>query len=97
MSEENKSKSDWSKRDIGALWRRDGKNQKFLSGKITIGEFGEEKEIQIVVFKNKFKEKDNQPDFRIYEDTPMEKKPSPPVDNSVKEEEGDDDLPDILQ
>jgi len=97
MSEENKSKSDWSKRDIGALWRRDGKNQKFLSGKITIGEFGEEKEIQIVVFKNKFKEKDNQPDFRIYEDTPMEKKSSPPVDNSVKEEEGDDDLPDILQ
>jgi len=47
MSEENKSKSDWSKRDIGALWRRDGKNQKFLSGKITIGEFGEEKEIEI--------------------------------------------------
>jgi len=97
MSEENKSKSDWSKRDIGALWRRDGKNQKFLSGKITIGEFGEEKEIQIVVFKNKFKEKDNQPDFRIYEDKPMEKKSSPSVDNSVKEEEGDDDLPDILQ
>lgn len=97
MSEENKSKSDWSKRDIGALWRRDGKNQKFLSGKITIGEFGEEKEIQIVVFKNRFKEKDNQPDFRIYEDMPMEKKSSASVDNSVKEEEGDDDLPDILQ
>jgi hypothetical protein len=97
MSEENKSKNDWTKRDIGALWRRDGKNQKFLSGKITIGEFGEEKEVQIVVFKNKFKEKENQPDFRIYEDTPMKKKAIPPADNSVKEEEGDDDLPDILQ
>ena len=43
MTEENKnntSQSDWKKREIGALWRRDGKNQKFLSGKITIGEFG---------------------------------------------------------
>ncbi len=102
MTEENKnnsSQSDWKKREIGALWRRNGKNQKFLSGKITIGEFGEEKEIQIVIFSNRFKEKDNQPDFRIYEDTPMEKNNSndssgsnPPASTN-----DDDDLPDILK
>jgi len=103
MSEENNtsnSKSDWQKRDIGALWKRAGKNQNFLSGKITIGEFGEEKEIQIVVFKNKFKEKDNQPDFRVYEDTPKEQPsastPKKTID-SPPETAKDDDLPDILQ
>jgi uncharacterized protein (DUF736 family) len=107
MTEENKnnaSQSDWKKREIGALWRRDGKNQKFLSGKITIGEFGEDKTYSIVVFANKFKEKENQPDFRIYEDTPLKKEgPTedsvevPAEDPSPAPQGGDDDLPDILQ
>ena len=103
MTEENKtntSQSDWKKREIGALWRRDGKNQKFLSGKITIGEFGEDKTYSIVVFSNKFKEKENQPDFRVYEDTPLKKEGSaeaPTEDPSPTSENNDDDLPDILQ
>jgi len=103
MTEENKtntSQSDWKKREIGALWRRDGKNQKFLSGKITIGEFGEDKTYSIVVFSNKFKEKENQPDFRVYEDTPLKKEGSaeaPTEDPSPTPEDNDDDLPDILQ
>jgi len=100
MTEENKnteSQSDWKKREIGALWRRDGKNQKFLSGKITIGEFGEEKEIQIVVFSNRFKEKDNQPDFRVYEDSPMKKKSSDDGSSNPSPSNEEDDLPDILK
>lgn len=100
MTEKNKkseSQSDWKKREIGALWRRDGKNQKFLSGKITIGEFGEEKEIQIVIFSNRFKEKDNQPDFRIYEDTPMTKKSSVNDSTDPSPSNDEDDLPDILK
>ncbi len=105
MTEDNKNNSsnDWKKRDIGAFWRRQGKNGKsFLSGKITIGEFGEEKTISIVVFPNNFKEKDNQPDFRIYEDTPMEK-PSSSTPEKVDKtpepspESHDEDLPDMLQ
>jgi len=103
MTEENKksdSQSDWKKRDVGALWRREGKNQNFLSGKITIGEFGEDKEIQIVIFKNKFKEKDNQPDFRIYLDTPKEGAVKPADQKSIDpspSSSSDDELPDILQ
>tara|TARA_X000001036_G_scaffold437672_1_gene483560 strand:- start:5297 stop:5611 length:315 start_codon:yes stop_codon:yes gene_type:complete len=104
MTEENKnntSQSDWKKREIGALWRRDGKNQKFLSGKIKIGEFEDEKTISIVVFSNRFKEKDIHPDFRIYEDTPLpskveESSESIPENNSSSSDR-DDDLPDILQ
>lgn len=101
MSEDQKNKNpdnDWKKRDIGALWKREGKNQKFLSGKIVVGEFGEEQEIQIVVFKNRYKDKDNQPDFRIYQDKPIQ---SPNVDSKTPASQSssseDDDLPDILQ
>ena len=38
--------SDWQKREIGALWRREGKNQNYLSGKITLGDSGKEKTFQ---------------------------------------------------
>ena len=35
MSEENtKEKSDWSKRELGALWRIDGQKQSYYSGTI---------------------------------------------------------------
>jgi hypothetical protein len=50
------------KNDCGALWVREGRNGKFLSGTITIGDTAH----QIVVFKNGYKEKPNQPDWRIY-------------------------------
>ena len=49
---------------IGALWRKTSANGAvFYSGKI-----GDK---QIVVFKNNFKDKENQPDFRIYESKPQ--------------------------
>ena len=64
-------KSDWKQRELGALWRREGKQQNFLSGMIRIGEFGVEKEIKIVVFTNKGKIKNERaPDFIVYEDRP---------------------------
>jgi uncharacterized protein (DUF736 family) len=67
---ENKEKSDWQKRDIGALWKqvsRSGSNMKYLSGHIKLGEdeFGVEKKMKIMVFTND-KKTENQPDFRIY-------------------------------
>ena len=67
---ENKEKSDWQKRDIGALWKqvsRSGSNMKYLSGHIKLGEdeFGAEKKMKIMVFTND-KKTENQPDFRIY-------------------------------
>ena len=65
MSEENtKEKSDWSKRELGALWRIDGQSQSYYSGEIKDSEGNK---MKIVCFPNSFKEKgSNQPDIRIY-------------------------------
>ena len=55
-----------SSKDIGALWLKDGKNGKFMSGKIEIDGQAHD----IVVFKNGYKEKPNQPDYKIYPSQP---------------------------
>jgi len=62
---ENKN-NDWSKREIGALWKKDGPTQKYLSGYLTIDEFGTKTKVNVVVFSNKNKSKDTAPDFRVY-------------------------------
>ena len=74
-SAENKS-NEWKSRELGALWKREGKNQTFLSGNVKIGEFGVDKEYKIVVFTNKGKIKNERaPDFVIYEDRPRDALP----------------------
>lgn len=50
------------KNDIGALWVRQSQKGDFYAGKITT-DSGEE--IKIVVFKNNYKNKENQPDYTI--------------------------------
>ena len=62
---ENKN-NDWSKREIGALWKKDGPTQKYLSGYLTVDEFGSKTKVNVVVFSNKNKSKDTAPDFRVY-------------------------------
>ena len=68
MSDTQKN-NEWAEREIGAFWKREGKNQKYLTGKIK-NEDGSEQ--QVVVFSNKNKTKDNQPDFRVYKSEPRE-------------------------
>lgn len=70
---ENNNKSDWSKRDVGALWKRESSTQKYLSGYVKVDELGIERELKVVVFSNKNK-KDNPkaPDYRIYLSLPKE-------------------------
>lgn len=100
--ENSTSQSDWKKRELGALWRRDGKTQKYLSGILKFGEFGTEQEIRVVVFTNKGKAKNEKaPDFIVYQETPREESndeilgASPAVpENSASDA---DDLPDVLQ
>jgi len=58
----NNNKSEWSEREIGALWKRESANQKYLTGKLKI----EGVEKNVVIFSNKHKQKDNHPDFRVY-------------------------------
>ena len=52
---------------VGALWLReyekDGKKRKMMAGELDLGALGTAK---IAVFKNDKKEKDNQPDYRIF-------------------------------
>jgi len=73
MSTNNNQNSDWAKRDIGALWKREGQNQKYLSGYVKVDELGIEKELKIVVFSNKNKNNNEKaPDYRIYISKPLE-------------------------
>ena len=54
-------------KSIGALWVReyekDGDKRKMLSGQLDLGALGT---VNIAIFKNEGKEKDNQPDYRIF-------------------------------
>lgn len=62
MAEKQEEKS------IGALWQKQSKNgANYFSGSIEI----DEKKISIVVFKNKFKEQDKHPDWKIFISTPQ--------------------------
>ena len=65
MSENNKT--DWSKLELGALWKRKSPTQTYLSGYIKVDELGTQKEVKVVVFSNKSKkDNDKAPDFRVY-------------------------------
>jgi hypothetical protein len=67
-SNENSSTSEWRSREMGALWKKEGKSQKFYSGFFKINKGTEsEKEFPVVIFLNKLKQKDNAPDLIIYE------------------------------
>jgi hypothetical protein len=62
-TEPTEAENKWTERELGALWRVDGKNMSFYSGSIKVN--GEE--YKIVCFPNKHKEENsNQPDIRIY-------------------------------
>jgi len=60
--------SDMKRREVGALWKKEGKatGQKFLTGHIKVDEFGTEKLVKIIVFSNKNKTNPKAPDFVIY-------------------------------
>lgn len=67
-SNENKSTSEWRKRELGALWKRSGKTQQFYSGLLKLNKgTDQEKEVNIVVFLNKMKSSEKAPDLIIYE------------------------------
>lgn len=96
MSENNNqsaSNNEWKERDIGALWKREGKGQRYLSGKLTI----DGKQVDVVVFVNKFKEKDNQPDFRVYSSKPREESGDGSSSVAPSAPSMDSDLPSVLQ
>ena len=66
-SQQQSNSTNWSKNNLGSLWLKQGKNNKYLSGKIVLQDSNGETITQnIIVFKNKYKEKENQPDYLIF-------------------------------
>lgn len=58
--------------ELGALWKRKAKSdgQVYLAGHVKVGSEEGAKMVKVVVFSNKNKNKDNQPDYRVYESKP---------------------------
>ena len=52
----------WTDQQRGAFWKKDGKNGKYLAGYVVI----DGKKMPVTVFPNKYKSKDNQPEFIIW-------------------------------
>lgn len=90
MSNDNTNKTDWQKREVGALWKKESPTQKFFSGHVKVDDYGEEKLLKVVVFSNRHKNKDSHPDFRIYtveDQKPRSSKPEETVSSEVETEE----------
>lgn len=68
-SNENENASEWRKRELGALWKKEGKSQQFYSGMVKLNKgTDQEKEMRLVIFVNKHKSSDRAPDLIIYEE-----------------------------
>ena len=84
MSNSENNTNDWKQREIGALWKRESSNQKYLSGKVKVG--GEEH--GVVIFTNRYKEEGSkQPDFRVYLERPREEEPAAAATNQSSQED----------
>ena len=66
--QQTEQQSAWRRRELGALWVRDGKNQKYLSGHMSVETMpGVTEKVKVVVFTNKNKEKNERaPDYVVY-------------------------------
>lgn len=73
--------------NIGALWIKQSTKGEFFSGNI---KDENDKEYKIVIFKNGYKEKENQPDYNIYKSKPREEFVEIVENNNIL---SDDDLP----
>ena len=62
----NTKESEWKKRERGALWKKEGKSQNYLTGVIkSLDDMGQEVKSKVIVFANKNKTSENAPDFRL--------------------------------
>ncbi len=81
--------SEWRNRELGALWVRSGKNQKYLSGSIKVETMpGVTETVKVVVFTNKGREKNEKaPDYVVYrsEDREQTQNVAKAVDEAIQE------------
>lgn len=61
-------KNAWEQKELGVLWKRtkNGTTESYLTGTLNLKALGFDKDIPLVVFSNKRKEKDTHPDLKIY-------------------------------
>ena len=86
-------KSEWQQRELGALWKNEGKNQKYLSGYIKVpGAEGEDDQMKVVVFSNKNRNNDRAPHFRVYRSKELAASTASSNDDSASSHEDDVDL-----
>lgn len=81
--------------NIGALWAKEGQKGEFYKGHIILDN-GEK--VNIVIFKNNYKNKENQPDFNILKsksnkDKQYEQEEREAIQNESNYNLNDDDLP----
>ena len=97
QEKQNEKQSEWRKRECGALWKREGRSQNFLSGYVKVGEFGIEKEVKLVVFTNKYKKENAKaPDFVVYESTDLTPSAEAETETEAATPETSDNIPDLL-
>ena len=67
MDNTSNNNSEWRDRELGALWVRQGKGQKYLTGHLEIETMpGVNEKVKVVVFSNKGKQKnENAPDYVV--------------------------------
>ena len=94
MLEEQKTKSDWQQREIGAFWTKDSSKGKYLSGSLEIDELGVKKKMRVVMFPNRYKDSDNKPDYVLYVSKDSENKVN--SDTKTESQEKNSEIPDSL-
>ena len=91
MDNTSNNNSEWRDRELGALWVRQGKGQKYLTGHLEIETMpGVNEKVKVVVFSNKGKQKnENAPDYVVYRSQPVQDSPvearTPTVEENVSE------------
>lgn len=68
---ENKQ-SDWKEREVGALWKQEGKKSNYCTGYIVSDELGNKVRQRVIMFANKNKSNEKSPDFILYISKDME-------------------------
>jgi len=95
--------SEWRKRELGALWVRQGKGQKYLTGHVELETMpGVTEKVKVVVFSNKGKaENERAPDYVMYRSVEPEAVASEATTQAAEEageatEETSEELPAAL-
>tara|TARA_R100000008_G_C3555919_1_gene153191 strand:- start:268 stop:558 length:291 start_codon:yes stop_codon:yes gene_type:complete len=94
----NTKESEWKTRERGALWKKQGKNQNYLTGVIkSLDDMGQEVKNKVIVFANKNKTSDNAPDFIIYESKDMNQGDNGSAAPSGVTEDANEEIPALLK